>query len=175
MHGSSPAAWTAVLIALVGITIGGVALIVTLLVNPDESERLTLAANEGKIQLALRNPLDKENPATKGVKPGALLGTPRPVRKGPRALRSGQAAGAGAAAPAPRTGRGQAQQDGGHEHGEQPRYPCGQARPVGGGREGEAEGQDEGGIDRAGEEPLQRDSRPGDRGRGEDRVCQRGS
>lgn len=27
MHGSSPAAWTAVLIALVGITIGGVALI----------------------------------------------------------------------------------------------------------------------------------------------------
>jgi hypothetical protein len=27
MHGSSPAAWTAVLISLVGITIGGVALI----------------------------------------------------------------------------------------------------------------------------------------------------
>ncbi len=27
MHGSSPAAWTAVLIALVGVTIGGVALI----------------------------------------------------------------------------------------------------------------------------------------------------
>ena len=27
MHGSSPAAWTAVLIALVGITLGGVALI----------------------------------------------------------------------------------------------------------------------------------------------------
>lgn len=29
MHGSSPAAWTAVLIALVGITVGGVALIPT--------------------------------------------------------------------------------------------------------------------------------------------------
>lgn len=29
MHGSSPAAWTAVLVALVGITIGGVALIPT--------------------------------------------------------------------------------------------------------------------------------------------------
>lgn len=29
MHGSSPAAWTAVLLALVGITIGGVALIPT--------------------------------------------------------------------------------------------------------------------------------------------------
>jgi hypothetical protein len=27
MHGSSPAAWTAVLIALVGITLGGIALI----------------------------------------------------------------------------------------------------------------------------------------------------
>ena len=27
--------------------------VVTLLVNPDEAERLTLAANEGKIQLAL--------------------------------------------------------------------------------------------------------------------------
>lgn len=29
MHGSSPAAWTAVLLALVGITIGGIALIPT--------------------------------------------------------------------------------------------------------------------------------------------------
>jgi hypothetical protein len=29
MHGSSPAAWTAVLIALVGITVGGIALIPT--------------------------------------------------------------------------------------------------------------------------------------------------
>jgi pilus assembly protein CpaB len=60
--------------------------VVTLLVNPDESERLTLAANEGKIQLALRNPLDKENPPTQGIKPAALLGTPAPVRRTPRAL-----------------------------------------------------------------------------------------
>jgi hypothetical protein len=29
MHGSSPAAWTAILVALVGITIGGIALIPT--------------------------------------------------------------------------------------------------------------------------------------------------
>ena len=29
MHGSSPAAWTAVLVALVGITLGGIALIPT--------------------------------------------------------------------------------------------------------------------------------------------------
>ena len=75
--------------------------VVTLLVNPDESERLTLAANEGKIQLALRNPLDKDNPVTKGVKPPELLGTPAPVRRGPRALPMAQAAAAAPAAPAP--------------------------------------------------------------------------
>jgi len=48
--------------------------VVTLLVTPDESERLTLAASEGKIQLALRNPLDRETPATRGIRPAALLG-----------------------------------------------------------------------------------------------------
>jgi pilus assembly protein CpaB len=48
--------------------------VVTLLVSPDDAERLTLASTEGKIQLALRNPLDTESPSTPGVKPGALLG-----------------------------------------------------------------------------------------------------
>src|SRR5204863_477326 len=48
--------------------------VVTLLVNPEESERLTLAASEGKIQLALRNPLDRETPVTRGIRPAALLG-----------------------------------------------------------------------------------------------------
>jgi pilus assembly protein CpaB len=48
--------------------------VVTLLVNPEEAERLTLASTEGKIQLALRNPLDKTIPATPGVRPAALLG-----------------------------------------------------------------------------------------------------
>ena len=48
--------------------------VVTLLVTPDEAERLTLASTEGKIQLALRNPLDLESPVTAGVKPGILLG-----------------------------------------------------------------------------------------------------
>ena len=55
--------------------------VVTLLVNPDESERLTLAANEGKIQLALRNPLDRAIPTTRGVRPSALLGTAPPIRQ----------------------------------------------------------------------------------------------
>jgi pilus assembly protein CpaB len=48
--------------------------VVTLLVDPSEAERLTLASTEGKIQLALRNPTDKTAPATAGVRPAALLG-----------------------------------------------------------------------------------------------------
>jgi pilus assembly protein CpaB len=48
--------------------------VVTLLVAPEESERLTLASTEGKIQLALRNPLDKTTPNTPGIRPAALLG-----------------------------------------------------------------------------------------------------
>jgi pilus assembly protein CpaB len=50
--------------------------VVTLLVAPEESERLTLAATEGKIQLALRNPLDKSVTATPGIRPAALMGSP---------------------------------------------------------------------------------------------------
>jgi pilus assembly protein CpaB len=53
--------------------------VVTLLVNPEESERLTLAALEGKIQLALRNPLDKGATETPGVKPAALFGNQKQV------------------------------------------------------------------------------------------------
>ena len=55
--------------------------VVTMLVNPEEAERLTLAANEGKIQLALRNPLDRSIPVTRGVKAAALLGTAPVVRQ----------------------------------------------------------------------------------------------
>ena len=55
--------------------------VVTLLVTPPESERLTLATTEGKIQLALRNPLDREAPSTTGIKPSALLGSAAPVRQ----------------------------------------------------------------------------------------------
>jgi pilus assembly protein CpaB len=70
--------------------------VVTLVVTPDEAERLSLASTEGKIQLALRNPLDQESPATGGARTGMLMGSapaPRPstVRR----------ANAPAAAPAP--------------------------------------------------------------------------
>jgi pilus assembly protein CpaB len=49
--------------------------VVTLLVTPEQAERLALASTEGKIQLALRNPLDQSAPATPGVKPAVLMGT----------------------------------------------------------------------------------------------------
>ena len=59
--------------------------VVTLLVDPEQAERLTLASTEGKIQLALRNPLDKTTPSTRGIKPAALLGaratTPRAIAR----------------------------------------------------------------------------------------------
>jgi pilus assembly protein CpaB len=64
--------------------------VVTLLVNPDEAERLTLAASEGKIQLALRNPLDRSAPTTRGVRPAVLLGSEPATRvvPSPRAAAS---------------------------------------------------------------------------------------
>jgi pilus assembly protein CpaB len=57
--------------------------VVTMLVNPEEAERLTLASTEGKIQLALRNPLDQTTPQTPGIRPAALMGTAAaaPVRR----------------------------------------------------------------------------------------------
>ena len=54
--------------------------VVTLLVAPEEAERLTLASTEGKIQLALRNPLDKTMPETHGIRPAALFGFGAPTR-----------------------------------------------------------------------------------------------
>ena len=55
--------------------------VVTMLVDPEQAERLTLASTEGKIQLALRNPLDRLTPATKGIRPAALLGAPATTPK----------------------------------------------------------------------------------------------
>jgi pilus assembly protein CpaB len=64
--------------------------VVTLLVTPEQAERLTLGSTEGKIHLALRNPLDQTAPPTPGVKPAVLLGSssavPRRVTRGSRAV-----------------------------------------------------------------------------------------
>ena len=56
--------------------------VVTLLVDPSQAEKLTLASTEGKIQLALRNPVDKTAPATGGIRPATLLsGSAAPPRR----------------------------------------------------------------------------------------------
>ncbi len=52
----------------------GAVTVVTLLVFPEQSERLALASTEGKIQLALRNPLDQGAPETPGIKTAGLMG-----------------------------------------------------------------------------------------------------
>jgi pilus assembly protein CpaB len=46
---------------------------VTLQVTPDQAERLVLAANEGKLQLVMRNYGDQEDTQTKGVNKSNLL------------------------------------------------------------------------------------------------------
>ena len=57
--------------------------VVNLLVTPDQAEILSLASNETKVQLVLRNPLDTKQEATHGTSVAALFGqsvTPAPVR-----------------------------------------------------------------------------------------------
>lgn len=64
--------------------------VVTLLVAPDDGERIALAASEGQIMLTLRNPLDTAPTATTGVRTAGLLGqtaeAPAPAK--PRAPRA---------------------------------------------------------------------------------------
>jgi pilus assembly protein CpaB len=64
--------------------------VVTLLVKPEDGERIALAASEGQIMLTLRNPLDQDPTATAGVRTTGLFGQPAPapvkvpaVRRGP--------------------------------------------------------------------------------------------
>jgi pilus assembly protein CpaB len=56
------------------------AAVVTLLVSPEDAERVALAQAEGQIMLVLRNPLDTEPTSTHGVRSAALFGAePEPV------------------------------------------------------------------------------------------------
>jgi pilus assembly protein CpaB len=52
--------------------------VVTLLVTPPDAERIALAASEGSIMLTLRNPLDRTQTETTGVRTAALMGAPAP-------------------------------------------------------------------------------------------------
>jgi pilus assembly protein CpaB len=52
--------------------------VVTLLVTPDDGERIALAASEGQLMLSLRNPLDTDETATKGVRTAGLFGQQAP-------------------------------------------------------------------------------------------------
>src|SRR5690242_885891 len=65
--------------------------VVTLLVTPEDGERIALAAAEGQIMLTLRNPLDQNATATTGVRTTALFGQPAPAPAKAPAVRRGPA------------------------------------------------------------------------------------
>ena len=52
--------------------------VVTLLLTPDDAEKMTLASEEGRVMLALRNPLDTAPTKTEGARMSALLGEASP-------------------------------------------------------------------------------------------------
>lgn len=58
--------------------------VVNLLVNPQQAETLSLASNETRIQLVLRNPLDTESAKTTGTSVAAMFGG-APAPSAPRA------------------------------------------------------------------------------------------
>jgi pilus assembly protein CpaB len=65
--------------------------VVTLLVSPEDGERIALAQSEGQIMLTLRNPLDTLPTATSGVRTAGLLSpgaAPAPAPARPRAPRA---------------------------------------------------------------------------------------
>jgi pilus assembly protein CpaB len=60
--------------------------VVTLIVSPEDAERIALAQNQGQITLTLRNPLDQEPTASPGVRLASLLDglfTPEPAAPEP--------------------------------------------------------------------------------------------
>jgi pilus assembly protein CpaB len=52
--------------------------VVTLLLTPADSERLALAASDGGVMLALRNPLDPDETKTSGARMASLMAAPVP-------------------------------------------------------------------------------------------------
>lgn len=80
---------------------------VTLLVSPEQAEKLALASTEGKLQLVLRNTADSASITTSGARLNSFIqgaAPPKaaaPVRAAPRARPQTRAAEAPVAAPAP--------------------------------------------------------------------------
>jgi pilus assembly protein CpaB len=54
--------------------------VVTLMVTPEDAERIALARSRGTIMLTLRNPLDTLTTTSQGVRLTSLMGGPEPVR-----------------------------------------------------------------------------------------------
>jgi pilus assembly protein CpaB len=63
--------------------------VITLEVDAEEAEKLALASTQGRLRLALRNPLNSERVLTKGANVGALLSSFRP-KLVPKAGQNGQ-------------------------------------------------------------------------------------
>jgi pilus assembly protein CpaB len=66
--------------------------VITLLVSPDDAQRLTLASSEGHIQLSLRNPLDTKQDEVaasnaKGLYKGGTVSVTPPPAPHPRAIK----------------------------------------------------------------------------------------
>lgn len=58
--------------------------VATLNVTPEQTEKLVLASQKGRIQLALRNTLDRDSVETEGSRVATLLPRGQPVASGPR-------------------------------------------------------------------------------------------
>jgi len=56
------------------------AAVITLLVSPDDAQRLTLASSQGKVQLSLRNPLDTKQQDLGIVNTNSLYRGSAPIR-----------------------------------------------------------------------------------------------
>lgn len=55
--------------------------VITLELSPEEGEKLALAATQGRLQMALRNPTNREPAVTRGATIGKLLGSYHPSKK----------------------------------------------------------------------------------------------
>ena len=75
--------------------------VITLLVSPDDAQRLALASQEGRIQLALRNPLDTKKGGIGATRTSSLYLGDKPVATEPKPKIRKMAAKAPAPAPAP--------------------------------------------------------------------------